>query len=110
GIHSLLGIELVDQLSADLTIFRRRLKKTNAAPADQQKITKLELELQLKRQFKLELTESLSKLHNDLAAAQSALRTATDKLERQGGDLFAQRSQLEKEKLEVASTIRQVEG
>ncbi|MEX2258527.1 MAG: DNA sulfur modification protein DndD, partial [Woeseia sp.] len=109
GIHSLLGIELVDQLQSDLTVYRRRLKKGSASPVDQKMISKLEADLEARIREKRELTSQLAELNNEVSAAEGSLRRANDQFERQGGVAFEKHKELEHEKAEVSAKLSEVD-
>jgi DNA sulfur modification protein DndD len=109
GIYSLLGIELVDQLYADLSIYRRRLKKSQAKPEDLARISKIESELESQTKLKFELQDKMSSTKTDCDAADNRLRRAQDNFEKHGGDIYESQSSLDKEKIEISSAIRQID-
>ncbi len=109
GIYSLLGVELVDQLHADLNIFRRRKKKAQAEPADVARISKIESKLESKNELKLGLLDSIASLNKDLDAAKKQLRDSSESFEKHGGKVFESRSHLEREQIEIFAAIKQID-
>jgi DNA sulfur modification protein DndD len=109
GIYSLLGIELVDQLHADLNIYRRRLKKAQAEPEDVERISKIESELETQIKLKMDLGDRSASVMKDFDAAKKRLRKAQDSFERHGGTIYESRSSLDKERIEVISAIQQID-
>jgi len=110
GIHSLLGIDLVDQLHLDLNIYRRRLKKSAATPAELANISELEAKIDYHNEKRLEIDEELSRLRNDISAAKSALRLAKDRFEQHGGRVYENRSQIEKDRIENSASLTQIDN
>lgn len=109
GIFSLLGIELVDQLHADLNVYRRRLKKSIANPKDAGEISRFEEELAAKQKSKSALLDQLARVNKDLDAEKKRLRAARDSFEKHGGKVYESRSALEKERVETRATIEQID-
>jgi DNA sulfur modification protein DndD len=108
GIYSLLGIELVDQLHADLSVFRRRLKKRTATPEELNEIARVESELQQKQAQIRDFNDRSASLTTDLDAAKKALATARTRFQNHGGEIFENRSTLEKDRIETTSALNQI--
>lgn len=109
GIYSLLGIELVDQLHADLNIYRRRLKKAQVDPEDVQRISEIESEIETQNMLKVDLGDRSASVMKDFDAANRQLRNAQDSFEKHGGKIYESRSSLEKERIEIVSSILQID-
>jgi DNA sulfur modification protein DndD len=109
GIYSLLGIELVDQLHSDLSIYRRRKKKSQAKPEERAQISKIESELNDEAQVIGQLIDKAASLQKDLDAANKRRGDAQRDFEKHGGKVYESRSALEKEKIEVSSAIEQID-
>lgn len=109
GIYSLLGLELVDQLHADLSVYRRRLKKSIASPRDAGEISRFEEELATKQEKKSALLDQLARVNKDLDAEKRQLRAVRDSFEKHGGKVYESRSALEKERVEIRTTIGQID-
>ena len=109
GIYTLLGIELVDQLQADLNVYRNRKRKSVAAPDNQQKITEIESQLAVLSSNRKTLVEELARTNNDLAAAENRLRAAIATFDKQGGQLFEERRQLETARIELTTNLQRID-
>ncbi|MCC6781770.1 MAG: DNA sulfur modification protein DndD [Planctomycetes bacterium] len=95
AVHSLLGLDLVDQLQTDLRVFERR--KAKEAPesedlreleASEQRVTECDSGLQ-------RLTAERASLQNDLDRLRKRHADAEDLLRRNGGALFERRHEIE---------------
>lgn len=97
GILSLLGIDLVDQLSTDLKALKRDLTKS----ARSTKLDELLNQLEDNRRARLseieELNDKIGQLNNDLDLKKKELEQLENQFEKQGGSLFDQRAKIEKE-------------
>src|SRR5690606_30940459 len=97
------------QLQTDLTVYRRRLKKGTATPVDQKKISTLEAEIEARTRERRALTGQLATLNNEISAAESSLRRASDQFERHGGVAFENQKQLELEKAAVSTQLAEID-
>ncbi|MCP1727610.1 DNA sulfur modification protein DndD [Natronospira proteinivora] len=110
AISSLLGLELVDQLQADLTAVERKKRRQNASPGSDDEIRRLE-EQRAAAMQRLEFlqSDSIAK-HADLQAAKQRLSKAEADFEARGGSLFERSQDLEKQKTELELRLRSHEG
>ena len=95
AIHSLLGLNTVNQLEADLLTLEKKKQKELATQEDQTIIDKLESDL---REIKSQIKEASEKallltVQNDIA--QNQLKEVEIRFRQQGGDLFEKRAVLE---------------
>lgn len=95
AISSLLGLNHVDQLSADLLILEKRKHKELASLDERNELERIEKEL-------TEIDKNLADLHAEEARLNNLIDRRTSKLEeielryrQQGGDLYERRSELE---------------
>jgi DNA sulfur modification protein DndD len=109
AIHSLLGLDLVDRLHADLLVVERRKRLAAKTDATRQKLKVLETDCE--RHEKL-----LADAVLECAAAQTAydrslkrLADAEKRYRQEGGDLFERRTQLEEcgERLQTAIRVQE---
>jgi len=99
AIHSLLGLDIVDQLKTDLEILERRKRKESGA--EQSGSAPVQRERDLERDYDKQ-SERLALRHQELAALQNdserlakRLSDLERQLENQGGALFESRHQFE---------------
>lgn len=97
GILSLLGVDLVDQLSNDLKALERDLTKSARSTKQDALLIQLD-ENRRSRQSEIEdLNDKIGRLNNDLDAKKKELEQLERQFEKQGGSLFDQRAKIEKE-------------
>jgi DNA sulfur modification protein DndD len=103
GIHSLLGLDLVDSLIKSLQVLERKKKTSGLAEVDRQKLDALEVERN-QVQFSIEV------LSQKRAAQQVILDNlkkeeivANDFFRRVGGDLYLRKQQLDEESARLLS-------
>lgn len=113
AIHSLLGLDIVDQLKSDLEILERRKRKDVDASSVDAELAASEVALakQVDR-----LAERIQARHQELASitnevdrTQRLLAATAEKLTAEGGSLFEQRHQLEAERDKVQGEIESLE-
>ena len=97
AIHSLLGLNLVDQLDVDLITLEKRKHKDNESEFDQSVIDSLELQLQSFASRIDELKTEESQLNNQHDLLVSRLEVVELEFRQQGGELFETRLDLEKQ-------------
>jgi len=96
AIHSLLGLNLVDQLDLDLITLEKRKHKDNESEYDQNVIDSLESQLQSIATRTDELNTEDSQLNNQHDLLQRRLNAVELDFRQQGGELFDTRFDLEK--------------
>jgi DNA sulfur modification protein DndD len=111
AIQSLLGVDMLDRLGTDLTVFERRqrgqLKKDHKTTKDIEDFqTRLE-ELELRKQ---ELLQLQAGYRNQLDRTENRLRGVEDGFRQEGGELFEQREQLESTKQALTASISDLEN
>jgi DNA sulfur modification protein DndD len=108
AIHSLLGLDMVDRLSADLKVFERRkraevLDEEGAAASDRLRaqLAQIDREQELSAMEEGQVVNQAGRLAKEVQASEAAFRA-------EGGDLYEQRTVLEgklsSQKAEKAST------
>ena len=108
AIRTLLGLELADRLSTDLTILVSRKERDRAQPIDQQRLDDLEQSL---NQTKVDLEEQQDKVENltdALAQAKEALELAETRFFSSGAHLTEQR-EIFKERIDSHMTEIQIQ-
>jgi len=97
AIHSLLGVDIVDQLAADLAVVqKRRVKKASESDLTSE-IDTLEQELLRLKASRDESVQSRAAMQNQQDRALKELRNSEQRYRREGGEVFEKRSALEAE-------------
>ena len=94
GLNSLLGLDLVSDLSRTLVTLERKIKLDNSGRNEKEiydQLKKKSDELQIKKQ---ELSKEIEKSYSERELLQANLEVANDSLIREGGDLFKNRDDL----------------
>ncbi|MBV5330004.1 MAG: DNA sulfur modification protein DndD [Chlorobium sp.] len=97
AIHSLLGLNLVDQLDDDLVTLEKRKHKDKDSEINQGTIESLEIQIQSFATRIDELKIEDSQLNNQHDLLHSRLETVEMEFRQQGGELFETRFELEKQ-------------
>lgn len=106
AISSLLGLELVDQLSVDLQVTKRTKIKEKASVGHQEQLETVEGQM-AESQAEIDVLEKKrAGLAQKLGSAQNRLERANRSYERQGGGLLEKMKALEREKLEIETKVR----
>jgi DNA sulfur modification protein DndD len=95
GFHSLLGLDLVDQLVRSLGIIERRRKTAQLAVPDRAAIEQLDKEIEALEQKKGDLAQQSGELTNAIGRGERAAATLEKQLETSGGQLLLRRRELE---------------
>ena len=110
AVSALLGLDAVDSLIADLEILRNRQKSAYLSDVDRAQVDALETQKSL-------VMDSLSALERDRASRMSSLDHALVEEQglkeaslKNGGDLYEQREQLEKDLSAINSLIAELES
>jgi DNA sulfur modification protein DndD len=110
AFHALLGLDIVDQLSADLNVLERRKRANMKISSEQQKkIEDAEAELSQLEEKRADLKLQRASLQNDLEHKQKRLGDIESTFRREGGELFEQRGEIESKKLDNENTIMNIE-
>lgn len=110
GIHSLLGMELVDRLSSDLLVLERR-KKTSLKPKDERKqigIEKAKIDKLTTR--RREVYQEIGAAQNKLDFIQRKLNDLEERFRLEGGELYENREALETERIDRESHLKELEN
>ena len=108
AIHSLLGIELVDQLAADLGVLERRKRFVAKSDATQNEIKELNDDIRRIEELWTTAFNQQASLRNEVDMAEKAVAGVKDHLRRAGGDLLMQREQMEVEKTTVGTRLKTI--
>lgn len=106
AIHSLLGVELVDQLEADLSVLVRRKSKDLAPEEDRAALDSLETRISELERDRGAAKQEVAAMVDPLERDRQAVEHAEEDLRERGGDFAGQRQSLviERDRLEQRAT------
>ena len=109
AVQSLLGLEIVERLSADLMVLERR--KRQAAKSDPERLRLEALQQEIQRLEELQETAVLAngEAQTRLDRARKALDEAEDRYAAEGGGLLEQRGALRKDQDRLEADLKQAE-
>jgi DNA sulfur modification protein DndD len=94
GLNSLLGLDLVTDLSKTLVTLERRLKIEGVSEADREKVTRLETKISTLAEHQTVIQTELQQVLERDAELKIHLELVRNQLKQQGGDLYTQRDLL----------------
>ena len=110
AIHNLLGVDVLDQLSNDLTVLERKRKSDASTGAKRQAINELEKEVREHEQVLERVLQERAATQTSLDQYRQRLAENDERLRNAGGDLYAQRATLEADQKRIQRDIAQVEA
>lgn len=91
GVHALLGLDLVDNLSRSLLQLQRRLQRDSETTESQVQIKEIEARLRAQEEARQRMLMAEAGLQNEIDEAEKALLHVQERLRAEGGDLLEQR-------------------
>jgi len=110
GINSLLGVDLVEQLSKDLVVLERKKQAPNLTPTDKKEIEAIDKEIKQTNQKIGSKRNEIGKLNNEITQVKHSLDGLQEKFSQEGGEIYEKRHALEVNKNELKKQITQLEG
>ena len=110
GVHALLGLDLVDNLSRSMLQLERRLQRNAATPEDSSKIAQLEAGITADEARRVKLVTEAAELQNSEDSADKAVANAKERLRAEGGDLLATRDDIQEQFTECLHELDAVEA
>ncbi|MEM8637754.1 MAG: DNA sulfur modification protein DndD [Cyanobacteria bacterium P01_G01_bin.54] len=110
AIQSLLGLELPDRLSLDLKILRDRKQKAIADPHSLSELQTLETQIEQQTQAYQHALQDQGSLQNKVDRARNELNVATQLFNMRGGEITAQRAELEARQRGQAQTAENLQA
>ena len=95
AVYNLLGLDLVERLSADLVLLERRKRTETKDAADREKISALETEFTAVEQERRASHQRQARLRTKLDQARKRLHECEEKYRQEGGALYERRAELE---------------
>ncbi len=109
AINTLLGLDAVNRLSSDLLALERRKQISLKSDIERQKIIELENEIKKFDVLREDLIQQRAGCQNEVDRKQKQLREIQEDYNRRGGSLFDQREELEGERTDLKTALRQSE-
>lgn len=101
ALHSLLGLDILNQLNIDLTTLSQRKKVALKSGEKQSEIKIQQQELKTLKEELASTNKLLTAPRTDLIRVKANLEKAADKYKKSGGELYEQRSQLQETKNKI---------
>jgi len=115
AIHSLLGLDLVDRLTADLSVLERRKRSASKSEAERVEIEALQAEVSRLRETYETVFLERGAAQNELESCQKKVRQLEEQFRLEGGDLATRREQIlsdrnviEAQLIQVANELREL--
>ena len=109
AIHSLLGLDLVDRLSADLGVLERRRRIAAKPDPDRKRIEALQIEIEQLEARRFQLVQERGATQNVLDREKKRWAELEERYRKEGGELFDRREALEAEYELTITQLRRVE-
>ena len=109
AIHSLLGLDLVDRLSADLGVLERRRRIAAKPDPDRKRIEALQVEIEQLEARRFQLVQERGSARNVLDREKKRWAELEERYRKEGGELFDRREALEAEHELTMTQLRRVE-
>lgn len=110
AIQSLLGLDIVDRLQADLKVYISREARQVSNKDDRKEIDFLEQEIQIKEDLESKLVEEQILLNTEIDIAKSELGALEDELKAKGADFSKNRDKTQKRIIELETMISESEN
>lgn len=107
GLNSLLGLDLVTDLTKTLSVLDRRIQITTVTQAEKQALDRAEAEVQSAQERRREQERELHRLNELLERVNLELSGAKDELKKQGGDLFIERENFKTRETQLLKSLEQ---
>lgn len=110
ALHSLLGLDILNQLNIDLKTFEQRKNLSLRTTEEQQELKAKQHTLDEMEEIIKKTKHHLSGAKNDLVRVKANLKSEKLKYSRKGGDLYEQREQLLEAKLDLEHDLQEAKG
>ncbi|MBZ0235621.1 MAG: DNA sulfur modification protein DndD [Deltaproteobacteria bacterium] len=109
AIGTLLGLDLVDQLSTDLVVLERRKRTDVKSDDERREIDAVQQELDALRERTDGLNQQRASVGNELDMAVKGLAKLEARFKKEGGDVYERRTALEAERAALEAQIHETE-
>lgn len=110
SIKALLGLDMVERLSADLAIYASRQATDSAAEKDQERLVKIHTELQQLETSRDDFEEELADIGTKINSQESLIEQQEDTLRMRGAGFAKHRDELKSRETRATTTITQIEA
>ena len=107
--YSLLGGDVIEQLTKDLGILEQRKKIALKDELDQQRIEKIKGEVEEVRRKREALKQERAAAQNDLKGREKSLRETDNQYRLEGGGLFERREEIENKRSQTYRQLQNIE-
>lgn len=105
AVASLMGLDIIDHLIADLEILRGRLRQRLLPESEQARYESINSDCRVLRQELEDVRQNKAQLIARLGQKQAALLDIQRRLQSQGGDRFKQRERISEERAQVTARL-----
>jgi len=109
AIHSLLGLDVVNRLMTDLTVIERRNGSYAKSAPQREKVKTLVAEVRKLQGQRATLTQEQAHLRNQIDKETRTIEKLEERFQKEGGDLYERRHELEREYQDCVCAHREVE-
>lgn len=109
AIHSLLGLDLVDQISTDLLVLERRKRAELKNEVEREELARIDREIARLEAKQADLVQERGAAQNAIDRATKRLREAEDRYQKAGGDAFEKRKEIESKRAAQDERLRILE-
>ncbi len=110
GLYSLLGLNLIDKLRADLGILKKKKAVSVTSREDQERIAKIDADVKGFIEQRSIKKLKLGRIQNELDTFKKQLKDKEREFKNAGGGLFESRQELHHKKVELEARINEVKG
>lgn len=109
AVHSLLGLDLVDQVTADLQVLERRKRAEQKSEIEKEQLARLDEDLEALKERQRSLVEERAAAQNALDRATKRVRDTEARYAQVGGAAFEKRKEIEGKKHSKQERLQVVE-
>jgi len=110
ALHSLLGLDVLNQLNLDLKTMQQRKKISLRSAEEQKELIEKQQELDLQEEEVSKTTHLLAGAKTDLHRVQANLKKEKRKYQRRGGALFEQRESLRESRSKIRDDLNEAKA
>lgn len=105
AIHTLLGLDLVDQLETDLIVLERRKRAESRSAEETQRIAEAQHEVERMQHLLDEAKLEQGALDNEVSQSAKDVANTETRFQQEGGELFLVRSELDAERIKLTAEL-----
>ena len=110
SVKSLLGLDIIDRLQADIKIYRNRKLKEHSSEKDRLRLENIDQDIQALSNKIKEIEDDKATFQNKLERAQDAQKKSRDKFEAEGGIYHNRKHQLIQDKSLADEKLQELES